>query len=344
VKFTKEIMMTIKKYIIENIDDHPHDISKVLMNYFGIARPTATSYLNDLIADGKIEKTGGGRYPGYQLKKHCIKVKRSLSAPLDEDVLWREEILEHVRMLPENVRAICQYGFTEMVNNAIDHSAGSILTITLILDSKHIQMYIEDDGVGIFDKIQKDLGLDNPKHSILELVKGKFTSDPENHSGEGIFFSSRMFDTFIIFSRTLRFIGNSGSKDWLIEEKDNYEGTVVYMEIAINSNRLIMDVFNEFSDPDKIPGFHRTVIPVKLMEYEGELLLSRSQAKRLILRFDHFLEVILDFEGVVIIGQGFADQIFRVFSQAHPDVHIEVINTSSDIDKMIAHVTSSVKR
>jgi len=34
------------------------------------------------------------------------------------------------------------------------------------------------------------------------------------------------------------------------------------------------------------------VIPVKLMEYEGESLLSRSQAKRLIRRLDHFLNII----------------------------------------------------
>ncbi len=34
------------------------------------------------------------------------------------------------------------------------------------------------------------------RHSVLELSKGKFTTDPSRHTGEGIFFSSRMFDDF----------------------------------------------------------------------------------------------------------------------------------------------------
>ena len=48
------------------------------------------------------------------------------------------------------------------------------------------------------------------------------------------------------------------------------------MEISKTSEKDLVSIFNEYSDPDKVPGFHRTVIPVKLMEYEGEALLSRS--------------------------------------------------------------------
>jgi hypothetical protein len=52
------------------------------------------------------------------------------------------------------------------------------------------------------------------------------------------------------------------------------------------------------------------------MQYEGESLMSRSQARRLMNRFDRFSEVVLDFTGVNFIGQGFADEIFRVFANA----------------------------
>jgi hypothetical protein len=30
--------------------------------------------------------------------------------------------------------------------------------------------------------------------------------------------------------------------------------------------------------------------------------------------------VVLDFEGVDLVGQGFADEVFRVWAQQHPDV------------------------
>jgi hypothetical protein len=41
----------------------------------------------------------------------------------------------------------------------------------------------------------------------------------------------------------------------------------------------LADVFNEYADPDKQPGFYKTAIPVQIMQYEGDSLMSRSQAK-----------------------------------------------------------------
>ena len=121
---------------------------------------------------------------------------------------------------------------------------------------------IKDDGIGIFNKIQKELNLEDPKHSILELAKGKFTSDLENHTGEGIFFSSRMFDSLVIISRELSFVGNTGSRDWLFEDSNSdIRGTAVFMEISKTSEKDLVSIFNEYADPDKVPGFHRTVIP-----------------------------------------------------------------------------------
>ena len=128
--------------------------------------------------------------------------------------------------------------------------------------------------------------------------------------------------------------------DWLLENPDSVSGTAVSMLIAKNSHLNISDIFNEYADPDKQPGFYKTRIPVKLMEYEGELLLSRSQAKRLITRFDKFLEVILDFQGVTEIGQAFADEVFRVFRNTHPNVHLQPINCSPTVQRMIAYISA----
>ena len=208
----------------------------------------------------------------------------------------------------------------------------------MLKDAKKVQFYIYDDGIGIFNKIQKDLGLDNPKQSILELAKGKFTSDAKRHSGEGIFFTSRICDGFAIMSGNLRFLGHKG-EDIIFEDKQMRSGTCVVFEMNRSSDVSITDIFNEYSDPDAQPSFFRTRIPVKLMEYEGEALLSRSQAKRLVNRFDRFLEVILDFGGVTEIGQAFADEIFRVFHNDYPDVHLILVNCSSNVKRMIAHVS-----
>ena len=82
----------------------------------------------------------------------------------------------------------------------------------------------------------------------------------------------------------------------------------------------------------------KTVVPVRLAQHEGEKLVTRSQAKRVAQRFERFKEVVLDFEGVAEIGQGFADELFRVFAKAHPDVRLRPINTSEAVTQMVRRV------
>lgn len=108
-----------------------------------------------------------------------------------------------------------------------------------------------------------------------------------------------------------------------------------------NFNKIrknIVGIFNQFSDPDIDPSFHKTMISVKLMQFEGQKLMSRSQARRLLARVDHFKEAVLDFEDVVIIGQAFADEIFRVFQNEHPEIKLIPVNMHPDVERMIRHV------
>lgn len=339
MKFTKEIEKTIKTFIIEQVPSHKNDIATFTMKHFGISKPTVAKFLNQLISENIIEMNRKGRYPDYSLitKKYFFTYK--LKDKLEEHVIFRKDILPLLSGLQENVQRIVQYCFTEMVNNVIDHSNADMMNVEVDLNALNIEIWVIDNGVGIFKKIQKDLGLEDPKHSILELAKGKFTSDPEKHSGEGIFFTSRLCDEFAILSDNLFFSGHH-ENDWLLEKPNSTLGTAVSMVIEKKSNLNISDIFNEYADPDKQPGFYKTRIPVKLMEYEGELLLSRSQAKRLITRFDKFLEVILDFQGVTEIGQAFADEVFRVFRNMHPNVHLVPINCSPTVQRMIAYISA----
>ncbi|NLV16771.1 MAG: STAS-like domain-containing protein [Syntrophomonadaceae bacterium] len=117
------------------------------------------------------------------------------------------------------------------------------------------------------------------------------------------------------------------------------------MTIERRTTRSMKEVFDRFVPELESGefGFQRTTVPVKLLQHEGDALVSRSQAKRLINRFEIFREVILDFDGVKLIGQPFADEVFRVFTNSHPDTHLYPVNTNEDIDKMIKHVTSKPK-
>lgn len=340
MKFTKEVVEMIKTFIINHVSDTPNSLTQTTCDHFQITKPTVYKYINELIEEKILEKLGSNRSPNYKLVKTVYNWKYE-NNNLEEDILWSKDMAPLLKDLKGNVKEICQYGFTEIVNNVIDHSESDTLEIELTVDYLSLEIIVSDRGIGIFEKIKTDLGLEHPKQAILELAKGKFTSDPENHSGEGIFFTSRVFDRFFIFSHKLSFAGFGNDEGVMLEEKDDCPGTTVCMEIKKNSPTLLKNIFDDYADPDKDPSFHKTIIPVELMQHEGESLLSRSQAKRLISRFDRFTEVILDFKGVTRIGQAFADQIFRVFTNKHPNVHLQIRNASVDVANMIKRVQST---
>ena len=170
----------------------------------------------------------------------------------------------------------------------------------------------------------------------MELAKGKLTSDPEHHTGEGIFFTSRAFDEFSIISRGLLFRSvNMG--DIIFDINENIDGTMVTMTINRESDKNLTAIFNDFTSNEEY-GFSKTILPVSLLQFEGEALMSRSQAKRLIARFEKFKEVVLDFKGINNIGQGFADELFRVFQNRYPNIKLMRINTVTNVENMILHV------
>lgn len=325
----------IRQFILENIEDHPADVTSVTSAEFGISRQAIHRHIQKLVQDGLLIAEGMTRNRKYEAKPL---VDFTINLPLfelQEDKVWREYILSRLENLSSNVLQICQYGFTEIVNNAIDHSEGTELIILLRRTYKTINLSIFDNGVGIFVKLQRELNLDDQLHAILELSKGKLTTDPVHHTGEGIFFASRVFDRFSIMSGKLFFTHLESDNDWLLEDQaDLHKGTAVTMLINTKSTRTTKQVFDRFS-VDGDYGFSKTHVPVFLARYGNENLVSRSQAKRLLARFEKFKEIMLDFDNVDAIGQAFADEIFRVFTSQHPNVHIYHMNANKQVEGMI---------
>lgn len=336
---TQKKTEVIRKFILENVEEHPNDITSVVSSEFGISRQASHRHIQKLISDNLILAHGNTRNRTYEVKPIVdFSVELSLVG-LEEDKVWREYIRPLMNDLPRNVFDICHYGFTEMVNNVIDHSEGTKIRIFVQRTYRVIQIDVMDDGVGIFEKIQREFQLDDPLDAILELSKGKLTSDPARHTGEGIFFTSRMFDKYYIVSGKLRFAHHEREGDFLIEDrKDKSNGTGIRMIIDPESERVTQKVFDSFTTNEDL-GFSKTQVPVFLATYGDENLISRSQAKRLLARFDKFKEIMLDFANVNSIGQAFADEIFRVFQAQNPDIHLVPINMSEQVQKMIAHVT-----
>jgi len=338
---TQEKTEQIRQFILENVEDHPTDITSVVSVEFSISRQASHRHIQKLVQDGFLIPNGVTRNRTYDVKPVAQFYKLLKLKGLEEDKVWRQDILPLMANIPQNILQICHHGFTEMVNNAIDHSEGTNLKIIALRTYKLIELQVSDNGVGIFNKIQREFNLDDPLHAILELSKGKLTTDPAHHSGEGIFFTSRIFDRFTILSDKLSFEHLESDNDWLLENKDTvFAGTLVNMRIDLRSKQTTQQVFNRYTSDDF--GFTKTHVPVFLARYGNENLVSRSQAKRLLTRFERFREIVLDFDNVESIGQAFADEIFRVFANQNPSVHLIPMNTNQQVRKMIAHVKNAI--
>ncbi len=336
----------IREYILNNVSENPSKIAAMTAQEFKVSRQSVAKYLLGLVGQGLLTVRGRTKGRQYELKNFVDKIyKFDVTLALQEDIEWREKILPFMDGIEKNIVAICQYGFTEMLRNIKDHSRSEKILIYITRNAVNIELGVKDYGVGIFNKIQADFNLYDSRQALLELSKGKLTSDPKGHSGEGIFFTSRMLDKFCILSRPLFFSrANKDNADWLIEVEDRpkeQEGTFVIMEISPNTKRTIQEVFDKYSPSNGDYGFTKTHVPIQLARYEGEQLVSRSQAQRLLARFERFEEVLLDFKGVAMIGQSFADEIFRVYRHEHPAVHIIWINTEPDVEKMISRVMAN---
>lgn len=250
--------------------------------------------------------------------------------------VWAQLVRPGMDDLPENVVDICQYGFTEVLNNAIDHAAARKVAVSgEVFDDKTV-LEVQDDGTGVFASIKNYFDLDSSLHALIDLVKGKVTVAPKFHSGEGLFFASKMFDRFLIESGDLSVLFQD--ERCMVKTIPDRKGTLARMEIANDSGRSSLDVFARFCDKEEF-SFYRTHFTLSLAALEGGLV-SRSQAKRVASRLDRFKEVDLDFDGVSMIGQGFADELFRVWPQLHPQTCLKTVNTNDAVYRMISHVQS----
>ena len=327
----------IREFILDNVEKHPKDIARVTSERFGVSRSVISKHLRSLVEDGFLSASGSTSARKYTLRKILVERFRLEVSEIEEDRVWLEATAPLLRDLPENIYSICYFGFTEMLNNVIDHSESDKVLVWVSRTATGITIDIIDAGVGIFEKIRAKFSLHDPRHALLELSKGKLTTDEEKHTGEGIFYTSRMFDKFTIVSGTLCFLRENDEDDWLIETSDrkSFQGTWIGLEIKTKTQRTPEEIYVKFAAGDEGFDFSRTHVPLQPLLYEGEELISRSQAKRLLMRLDGFKEVLLDFKGIKSIGQAFADEIFRVYKNAHPQVEIIDIRATRNVKQMI---------
>lgn len=363
----------IDALILTSVGAHPDDLVGHVAGLLSVTPRMVLKHVSRLVAEGRLASSGrtkGRRYSlggivaeassgpksasklRSQVERLSKRIDLPVSSALHENDVWMAFIAPELSDLPENVRRICQHGVTEMVNNVVDHSGASKLEILIERSEGKIHFEVADDGVGVFEKIRSALKLADYKEAALELYKGKFTTDPSKHSGEGIFFTSRAFDFFLLdangcsWTRLVPDAIKPGMPPRELEgfqhgEGSSIRGTKVSLTIDGNSPRQLKTVFDSASvDPARDFAFDKTSFPLAAAQTATGPLVSRSQAKRVLARLENFRAVELDFAGVAEIGQAFSDEIFRVFRFAHPEVSLTWINAAPDVERMIRRASA----
>lgn len=327
----------IKSFILKALPRHERDIVQFTADHFGVSRTAVHHHLNMLIKNGQIVKTGTTKQTRYYISTSLNQVFTfTISKRLDEFSVYSTYIQPIFQDLPENIADIIHYGFTEIFNNAIDHSQGRSIVVNTHWDKDTIIITIVDNGIGIFKKFYDSFNLDDMRQSIIQLTKGKITTDPAHHSGEGIFFTSKTFDKFTISSNNLTLFIDNSVKDWYFESspEKSKNGTSVRLEINRHAKTVLKSIFAEYTNSDDFQ-FDKTVIKVSLSKFQEETFISRSQAKRVLSGLEKFSDITLDFKGVRAVGQGFIDETFRVFVQKYPHINLHYVNANDDVEFMI---------
>lgn len=94
-----------------------------------------------------------------------------------------------------------------MIASCVDHSRGRAVEVAVAFEKGGITVTtVQDDGIGVFRRVCEDFGYATPADAIVQLEKGKLTSDPARHSGEGLFFSSKAVTRFRLESQGIAWV------------------------------------------------------------------------------------------------------------------------------------------
>ena len=304
-----------------------------------VSPATAHRLLHALVVGGSLERYGRGRAARYRLKR--IHRRFGLKG-LDEHRVWDliSGEIARVRPLPADAARSLAYAASEVLNNAADHSRGRAVAVGVAFEREGTTVTtVHDDGVGVFRRLCEDFGFPTPHDAIVQLEKGKLTSDPSRHSGEGLFFSSKAVTRFRLESQEVAWIVDNQVGDSAIARSDVRRGTRVRLELVPGHVPRLEDLFASYTDPESL-RFTRTRATIKLAAL-GTVLVSRSEAKRLVARLPEFERATLDFSGVEVVGQGFCDEVFRVFARAHPEVVLEPVGMNDAVAFMVGRARAA---
>ena len=192
--------MKNKVKILEIINKQGNVTSREITKNLGVSRQYVNIVVSELIQENKIIKLGGTRNAFYVSRDYAKKnpsiipkvirrVYKNIGLEEHTALLDIENGFPKINEIRENIKSIFTFAFSEMFNNAIEHSLSKRISVEISVSDDDLSFIVSDSGVGVFRNIMKKRGLHSEIEAIQDLLKGKTTTMPKSHSGEGIFFT-----------------------------------------------------------------------------------------------------------------------------------------------------------
>jgi predicted transcriptional regulator len=334
--------MELRTLILNTIKKQGQVTTADIVGQTALSRAYAQRFLKNLADEGIIVLMGKANQAHYIMpSKKGTSIEKPLRVHrimLNKD-LAEDKVLSQIKKesaifqgIAKNVSSIVDYAFTEMLNNAIEHSTSEKIDVVIMKTATDIRFTVADRGVGIFKNIMKEKRLTKTMDAIQDLLKGKETTAPDAHSGEGIFFTSKIADRLIIKSFEKKLVFDNVGQDIYIRDILSAKGTKIDFVLSLKSKKKLADLFNNYTDDSF--QFSKTAVKVKLYHQNVDYV-SRSQARRILAGLEKFKTIELDFKDIKTIGQAFADEVFRIWQSAHKDVKFVVNNANENVMIMI---------
>lgn len=337
--------MNTEKMILDLIEHCEEFTSTELQKKFDISRAMVHKYLKKFTEEGKIEKVNTTRNSYYKkidriTSNASYVFKFSVKKDNDEGISFQKisDSSGLKRIVNKNSYETANYIITEMINNVLDHSKSVEYKVKLSVDSYNVSFEIADFGIGVFNSIRQKFDLPTEEDAAILLLKGKTTTYPERHTGEGIFFSMKLADEYFVSSGKIS-LGHYSKESPIMKQVRLIKGTKVFFSLSRSSKTKIQEVFDKFAGKEFDYKFDKTKVTMSLGK-SVKSLISRSEAKRLMAGAEKFKVIELDFKGIKEIGQGFAHEIFVNFKKTHKDIDVKIINANDIVKKMLAHVAA----
>ncbi len=349
--------MLTKEKIIKTAKEKGQIRTSDFTGEFGLSRQYVNQLIHELVIFGGLIKIGSTRSAFYALPDYVNShpeimpsffSKTYINSDLEEHKVLAdmEKNFLILNQLKETAKDIFTYAFSEMFNNAIEHSGSKKITVEAGLNGNEIRFVVDDTGVGVFRNIMKQRKLKSPLEAIQDLLKGKTTTMPKAHSGEGIFFTSKASDNFILDSYGQQMIVDNTIPDIFVRNDiKSKRGTRVTFVINKDTDRHLSEVFKKYTNlaSGSDYGFDKTEIHVKLFALSG-VHISRSQARRILQGLNKFKIIVFDYDKVPMVGQAFADEIYRVFHLKYPDIQLQDKNMNESVRFMVARAITEAKK